>query len=117
MNDATVKQVFTQAVANFPYPEMQRRGLPIGSLKPNHEGVVEYCDKYNFNAGTFCNERIEGCGWFLLFVEENIIEITMRAHFAREGEWEGGQLLPDGERLQGQYDLDTQQWTLKITPY
>ena len=117
MYGTTPKQMFFQAVSNFPYPDMQRTTFTAGSFEPDYEGVVNYCEKHTFYAGKLCHERIEGCGWFLLHVANEVIELTVRAHFARNGDWQNGQILPYDERLQGHYDVDARQWTLKITPY
>jgi len=117
MNDTTPKQLLLQAVANFPYPDMQRTDFTAGSLEPDFEGVVNFCEKHTFYAGKICHERIEGCAWFVLHVEGQVIDLTMRAHFARKGDWQNGQILPDDERLQGRYDVNTRQWTLEIAPY
>lgn len=116
MDDTTLKQMFTQAIINFPYPDVQPRALMAGTFEPDDEGVVDYYEQYTFNAGTLCHEHIEGGAWFILHVAQNVIDIAVSARFARNGDWQNGQLLRDDERLRGRYDLNTRQWTLQIAP-
>lgn len=117
MNDTTPEELFEQAVESFPFPNMQPTSHELGDLTADDLGNVEYCKEFTFDGGTLGAERIEGGGWIELYIEDNTIEITSGMQFALAGDWKNRMLLPEGERLQGWYDLQTKQWTLEIGLY
>lgn len=117
MNDTTPSEMFLQAVENFPFPYMHPTGYEHGDLLADEDGDVEYCREFTFDGGRLGNERITGCGWVEIYIEDNIIEITTGIQFALSDDWQNRMLLPDGKRLEGWYDLYTRRWMLEMGTY
>lgn len=114
MHDTTPENIFLEAIEMFPFPNVQSTGYTQGDLEQLNTEDTEYSEEFTFDAGTLCDMHIEGGGWIDFRKDQDTISVSGVFGLAREGDWQKGRILPEGEYLQCWYDLDTKTWTCAI---
>ena len=114
MNVTTLEDVFLEAIERFTYPNAQPTGYSQGDFDGSDSGEVEYSEEFTFDAGTICDMHIDGGGWIDCRREDGHTSISGLFTLVREGDWQKGRILPEGEYLQGWYDLEKKVWAFSV---
>lgn len=117
---ATLYELFEQAIANLPFPNLEHTSITQGDIEvDDNDQDVEYSEEYIFTAGKLLDEPLKAGGWVDLRRDDGEVYISAFFGVARNGDWknEEAQVLPEHHAIQGQYDLESQSWEFWIDAY
>jgi len=113
----SLEAIFEQSLEQFPYP-IEPTSITQGNLTFGPDGV-EYSAEFTFKVGQLLDDTLTAGGWIELRQDPDDDTPTLSAIFSivRNFDWKNGSILKEYEGLLGWYDLNTQQWELKIDTY
>ena len=108
----TVTQIWDEALASFPYPDLKTAGWRDGNLEDNDDGAI-YEEEFTFDAGKLLEEQLTARGW-LEFSREKNGQVGIAGLFKLFKKGDKESILPKHLHVLPRYDITSTTWTIRI---
>ena len=118
MQNNKLERLWEEAIANFPYKDIETTGCADGDPEFADDEDVDYSEEFIFEIGKLLNEDLIAGGWIeLRRYDDGEVSISGLFAIARNGDWKDGRILQECTGVLGHYDLKAKTWELEIDTY
>jgi hypothetical protein len=117
MQNNKLEQLWEEAIANFPYKDLEPTSYVNGDLEAEEGEEMEYSEEFTFTVGKLIDQDLVAGGWIDLHRYDGEVSISGLFAVSRDGDWEEGHILPECTGVLADYDLKSKTWEMSIDSY
>jgi hypothetical protein len=111
----TANQLWEEALASFPYPDLKTAGWRDGNLEDGDDGAF-YEEEFTFDAGKLLQDQLIARGW-LEFSREHNGWLGIVGLFKLYKVDSKESILAKHLHVLPRYDITSKTWTIRIAQY